>query len=138
MHGGMKASMKRVFWILAVLFFMVLGTMFKLVAYERQTIASNSYNTRLGYGNEDFKRGYIYDANGNVMAESVNYGEGYEREYPYGKIAAHITGYTGAGAAGIEAVENFTLLGVDNEVSLRVKNLFSGIPLSACHAFNSS
>ena len=38
MHNGMKTSMKRVFWILAVLFFLVLATMFKLVAYDRQTI----------------------------------------------------------------------------------------------------
>ncbi|MDD5944623.1 MAG: penicillin-binding transpeptidase domain-containing protein [Clostridia bacterium] len=126
MHNGMKTSMKRVFWILVVLFLLILGTLVKLEAFDRQTIASNSYNARLGYGNEDFKRGSIYDTNGNVMAESVDYGNGYEREYPYGKSAAHITGYTGAGAAGIEAVENFNLMGLDNEVSQRVKNLFSG------------
>lgn len=124
MHNAMKTSMKRVFWILVVLFFLLLGTMFKLVAYDRQTIASNSYNARLGYGNEDFKRGTIYDSNGNVMAESVKTDEGYSRTYPYGKAAAHITGYTGSGAAGIEAAENFNLLGLDNEISQRVKNLF--------------
>lgn len=124
MHNGMKKSMKRVFWILVVLFFLLLGTMFKLVAHDRQSIASNSYNARLGYGNEDFKRGTIYDSNGNVMAESVKNGDGYERTYPYGEAAAHITGYTGSGAAGIEAVENFNLLGLNNEVSQRVKKLF--------------
>ena len=42
MHNGMKNSMKRVFWILAILFILVLGTMFKLVACERQVIAANS------------------------------------------------------------------------------------------------
>lgn len=130
MHSGMKTSMKRVFWMLSVLFILVLGTMFKLVAYERQTIASNSYNARLGYGNEDFKRGSIYDSCGNVMAESVKGSEGYIRKYPYGEKAAHITGYTGAGAAGIEAVENFTLLGLDNEISQRVKNIFDGNELT--------
>ncbi len=130
MNNGMKTSMKRVFWILVVLFFLILGKMFKLVAYDRQTIASNSYNARLGYGNEDFKRGTIYDSEGKVMAQSVKSGDGYVREYPYGKTAAHITGYTGAGAAGIEAVENFTLLGMDNEVSQRVKNIFAGNELA--------
>lgn len=130
MHNGMKTSMKRVFWILAVLFFLVLATMFKLVAYDRQTIAANSYNARLGFGNEDFKRGSIYDSEGNVMAESVKTENGYDREYPYGKAAAHITGYTGAGASGIEAVENFNLLGLDSEISQRVKNLFSGNELT--------
>ena len=34
MHNGMKTSMKRVFWILVVLFFLVIGTMFKLVAFD--------------------------------------------------------------------------------------------------------
>ena len=131
MHNGMKTSMKRVFWIIAVLFFLVLATMFKLVAYDRQTIASNSYNSRLGYGNEDFKRGTIYDTNGNVMAESVKSSEGvYERTYPYGEAAAHITGYTGSGAAGIEAVKNIELLGLDNEISQRVKSFFSGEEMS--------
>ena len=130
MHNGMKNSMKRVFWILAILFILVLGTMFKLVACERQVIAANSYNSRLGYGNEDFKRGSIYDSDGNVMAESVKNGEVYDRVYPYGKAAAHITGYTGAGAAGIEAVENFSLLGLDNEISQRVNNIIKGAELT--------
>ncbi|MCD8037132.1 MAG: penicillin-binding protein 2 [Clostridiales bacterium] len=127
--------MKRVFWILVVLFVLILGTMFKLVAYDRQTIASNSYNARLGYGNEDFKRGTIYDSYGNVMAESVKDGDSYERVYPYGEIAAHITGYTGSGATGIEAVENFALLGLDSEVSQRVKNLFDGNELTGDNVY---
>lgn len=131
MHNGMKSSMKRVFWILVVLFFLVIGTMFKLVAFDRQKIASNSYNSRLGYENEDFKRGSIYDTNGNVMAESVKSSDGgYERTYPYGEAAANITGYIGAGAAGIEAVKNYELLGLDNEISQRVKQLFSGSELT--------
>lgn len=126
MHNGMKTSMKRVFWILVVLFFLVIGTMFKLVAFDRQKIASNSYNSRLGYENGDFKRGSIYDTNGNVMAESVKSSDGgYDRTYPYGESAANITGYIGAGAAGIEAVENYELLGLDNEISQRVKQMFS-------------
>lgn len=88
MHNGMKTSMKRVFWILVVLFFLVIGTMFKLVAFDRQKIASNSYNSRLGYENGDFKRGSIYDTNGNVMAESVKSSDGgYDRTYPYGESA---------------------------------------------------
>jgi len=126
MQNGMKNSMKRVFWLLVMLFVMVLGMLFKTVAYDRQAIASNSYNTRLGYDNGEFKRGTIYDTEGNVMAESVKNDDGYKREYPYGEVAAHVTGYTGTGAAGIEAVENFTLLGLNDEIGQRAKNILSG------------
>lgn len=126
MHSGMKNSMKRVFWLLVLLFVMVLGMLFKIVAYDRQTIASNSYNTRLGYGNGEFKRGTIYDTEGNIMAESIKNGDEYKREYPYGKTAAHVIGYTGTGASGIEAVENFTLLGLNDEIGQRAKNILSG------------
>lgn len=126
MQNGMKSSMKRVFWLLVVLFLMILGTLFKIVAYDRQEIASNSYNSRLGYDSGEFKRGTIYDTEGNIMAESVKTSDGYKRQYPYGKTAAHITGYTGSGAAGIEAVENFTLLGLDDEIGQRAKSVLSG------------
>jgi len=126
MQNGMKSSMKRVFWLLVMLFVMVLGMLFKTVAYDRQTIASNSYNSRLGYDSGEFKRGSIFDTNGNVMAESVETENGYDRQYPYGKAAAHVTGYTGSGASGIEAVENFTLLGLNDEIGQRAKNILSG------------
>ena len=74
MQNGMKISMKRVFWLLVVLFVMILGKLFKTVAYDRQMIASSSYNSRLGYDSGDFKRGTIYDVDGNVTdIESSNH-----------------------------------------------------------------
>ena len=129
MQNGMKISMKRVFWLLVVLFVMILGKLFKTVAYDRQMIASSSYNSRLGYDSGDFKRGTIYDVDGNVMAESVKDGDRYKRQYPYGRAAAHITGYTGSGAVGIEAAENFTLLGLNNEISQRAENILHGVEM---------
>ncbi|GFI61629.1 penicillin-binding protein A [Clostridiales bacterium] len=58
------------------------------------------------------------------MAESVMNDGTYMRQYPYGRQAAHIIGYTGTGSAGIEAAENFSLLGMNNEVAQRASSIF--------------
>ena len=106
--SNMKRSMRRVFWLLALCFFLLLGYLGKLVFVDREEISGNAYNSRLRYVDETIKRGDILDREGEVIATSTRQEDGtYKREYPRGRMAAHITGYSSVGKTGVEAAENF-------------------------------
>ena len=59
--SNMKRSMRRVFWLLALCFFLLLGYLGKLVFVDREEISGNSYNSRLRYVDETIKRGDILE-----------------------------------------------------------------------------
>ncbi len=93
--NNMKRSIRRIFWLLALCFFLLLGYLGKLTLVDRQTISGNAYNTRLRYGDDTIRRGEIMDRDGEVIARSIPAdGSGYNREYPRSRMAAHITGYS--------------------------------------------
>ena len=109
--SNMKRSMRRVFWLLALCFFLLLGYLGKLVLVDRNEISGNAYNHRLRYVDETIHRGNILDRDGEILATSVLQNDGtYSREYPRARMAAHITGYSSVGKSGVEAAENFTLM----------------------------
>ena len=54
--SNMKRSMRRVFWLLALCFFLLLGYLGKLVFVDREEISGNSYNSRLRYVDETIRR----------------------------------------------------------------------------------
>jgi peptidoglycan glycosyltransferase len=58
-------------------------------------------------------RGAIITADGVVLAESIQEGEFYARQYPQGDLAGHVVGYysTQYGRTGIEASQNEALIG---------------------------
>lgn len=91
--NNMKRSMKRVFWMIALGFFLLLGCMAKLTLFDRDEIITNPYNPRLNYGDTNVKRGSIMDITGEVLATSEKNKDGeYMRDYPRSRMAAHITG----------------------------------------------
>ena len=122
--SNMKRSMRRVFWLLALCFLLLLGYLGKLVFVDREEISGNSYNSRLRYVDETVKRGDILDREGEVIATSTRQEDGtYKREYPRGRMAAHITGYSSVGKTGVEAAENFELMKLHNELFQRVSSV---------------
>ena len=122
--SNMKRSMRRVFWLLALCFFLLLGYLGKLVFVDREEISGNAYNSRLRYVDETIKRGDILDREGEVIATSTRQEDGtYKREYPRGRMAAHITGYSSVGKTGVEAAENFELMKLHNELFQRVSSV---------------
>ncbi len=130
--NNMKKSIRRVFWFLAICFFLLFGYILHLVVVQRDDIITNSYNVRLNRDDATIQRGSIIDRNGQVIARSVLQADGtYAREYPRYRMAAHITGYNSMGKAGLELSENFTLQTLDKELMQRVSNIAFGSDLIA-------
>lgn len=80
------------------------------VERSREVIRS-PYNARQDSYADRVVRGKILDRTGKVLAETSVAEDGTEtREYPYGKMFAHVVGYTTNGKSGLESVGNFELL----------------------------
>ena len=125
--NNMKKSARRVFWLLALCFFLLLGYLGKLVMIDRAEISSNSYNIRMRNDEAGIQRGDILDADGEVLATSVWQEDGsYLREYPRARMAAHVTGYSSVGKTGVEAAANFTLMSVHQELLQRLQGIIEG------------
>ena len=128
--NNMKRSVRRVFWLLALCFFLLLGYLGKLVLVDRDEISGNAYNSRLRYVDETIRRGDILDREGELLATSTLQNDGtYSREYPRARMAAHITGYSSVAKSGVEAAENFTLMALKNEFFQRVSSIIKGTEL---------
>lgn len=122
--NNMKRSVRRVFWLLALCFFLLLGYLGKLALVDRNEISGNAYNHRLRYVDDTIHRGDILDKDGEVLAASVLQEDGtYSREYPRARMAVHITGYSSVGKSGVEAAENFTLMALKNELFQRISSI---------------
>lgn len=128
--NNMKRSVRRVFWFLALCFFLLLGYLGKLVLTERESISGNTYNARLRYVDEDIKRGDILDRDGEILATSERQTDGsYSREYPRSRMAAHITGYSAVGKTGVEAAKNFDLMALHHEFLQRIRSIMQDTEL---------
>ncbi|WP_304509088.1 peptidoglycan D,D-transpeptidase FtsI family protein [Anaerotignum sp.] len=125
--NNMKRSIRRIFWLLVLCFFLLLGYVGKLVLIDKEGISTNAYNTRLRYVDNTIRRGDIIDIDGEVLATSVLQDDGtYTRKYPRSRMAAHITGYSSVGKTGVEAAENFEMITLHNEFLQRVMGIAAG------------
>lgn len=80
-------------------------------AVRSKDMINNPHNVRLDSMADRVVRGSILDDAGNVLAETIVAEDGTEsRNYPYGKLYAHVVGYDAMGKSGLESTENFDLL----------------------------
>lgn len=123
----MRKSIKLIFWIYALIFLLLMGYLVKLCLYDSHSFVANPANPRLSQSYEGIKRGSIYDANGDIIAEDVKQDDGsFERVYTNAKYYAHVVGYTSNGKAGVESKYNFRLESISGEFLQRIGNLFLG------------
>ncbi len=119
----MKRSVKTVFWIYTLLFFILIINLVKISVFDREKIINNPYNPRISGSSQNIMRGSILDINEVPIAETIKAenaddprGYSYKRVYNYPAAFAHITGYTGKGKTGVESEYNYILETVTNEL----------------------
>lgn len=67
-------------------------------AVRSKDMINNPHNVRLDSMADRVVRGNILDDSGNVLAETIVAEDGTEtRNYPYGKLYAHVVGYDAMG-----------------------------------------
>ena len=95
---------------IAVFFGMILYLVYFL-AIESEDFINNEYNGLQTLFEEDVEKGQIITSDGVVIAETIMDESGEEsRNYPYGEMFAHLTGYASKVRTGLEKQLNFTLL----------------------------
>lgn len=110
-----RAGRNREFAIITYLFLgiflLMIGYFVYFQVFKSESVISSSYNPRLDLYEKRVTRGDILSADGKVLAETKVKKDGSEsREYPYGRVFAHVVGYSNNGKGGIEAQYNFNML----------------------------
>ena len=82
-------------YVFFLLFLGMIGYYVYFLYADSETFASNSHNPRLQDSSANVIRGSIESSNGKVLASTETAEDGTElRDYPYGRVFAHIIGYS--------------------------------------------
>jgi len=101
----------------SVLFALLIGNLTYHMVIDADHVRNYASNNHVVERNKYMERGAIISADGVVLAQSVDIGEGkYVRQYPQGSLAAHVVGYSSTmyGTTGVEAYYSDTLAGEEN------------------------
>lgn len=94
---------------------------------NQQELINNSYNGRQELLISQNRRGTIYAAGGQVLAETETEEDGSEtRVYPYGNLFAHVVGYASNGKYGIESLSNYYLINSNAKLADKVASDVAG------------
>lgn len=109
------------------LFFVMMGYTGHYAVTHKQALINNSYNSRQGILIAQNKRGTIYAAGGQKLAETQTDTEGEEvRVYPYANLFSHAVGYAANGRFGVEAQANYYLINSSTKLSEKVASDMAG------------
>ena len=98
-------------YLVVLLFLGLIIYMVKFTMFDSSSVISNAYNKRQNSFSEKVVRGKIISSNGKVLAQTVTNSDGNEeREYPYGRMFAHVVGFDKKGMSGLESSYNYQLL----------------------------
>ncbi len=98
-------------WAFTLLFLCMAGYITHYAITHQQELINNSYNGRQQMLLAQNRRGKIYSADGEVLAQTVTDEEGNEkRQYPYQNLFSHVVGYASNGRMGVEAQANYYLI----------------------------
>lgn len=98
-------------YIFMAVFAAMILYMVYFLAVKSEDFINNEYNGLQTLFGEDVEKGQIITSDGVVIAETIVKEDGDEkRNYPYGEMFAHLTGYSSKVRTGLEKQLNFTLL----------------------------
>lgn len=126
-----KHSTNREFAVVTYLFLGIFLALMLYIVYfqvvKSEDFINSPYNKRQDSFATRVIRGEIRSADGKVLAQTQMDGEGNEtRVYPYGRLYAHVVGFSTNGKAGIESSMNFNLLRSHSFVLERMVNELKG------------
>jgi peptidoglycan glycosyltransferase len=97
------------------------------LSVSSEDFINSSYNGRQNLLSATVTRGEIRAAGGEVLAETITDSDGNEtRNYPYGRLFAHVVGYSVKGKTGIESLANLSLLRSNVDFVQRAENEIQG------------
>ncbi|MBQ3559110.1 MAG: FtsW/RodA/SpoVE family cell cycle protein [Agathobacter sp.] len=98
-------------YLFLTIFLAMIAYFVYFLAVESEEFINNEYNGLQTLFEKDVIKGEIITSDGYVIAETVTDEEGNtSRNYPYGSMFAHATGYSSNVRTGLEKQLNFTLL----------------------------
>lgn len=114
-------------YIFVILFLALIGYMAKFIIVDSSDVVANSHNKRQSAFAEKVVRGRIISSNDKVLAQTVIDSSGEEqRDYPYGKMFAHVVGFDKNGRSGLEGSYNYQLLTSNANLLMQVVNSIKG------------
>jgi len=117
----MNAQIIKLFAFITVLFAVLIGFTSYWAVFDAENLKNEPVNKRPLFEAQQIKRGTIFTADGDVIAESKATGQGasrqFVREYPLGSLFGHPIGYSflTEGNSEFEAFHNTELIGEDSE-----------------------
>ena len=97
-------------YIFVGLFLALIAYIAHFVAVDSKSVITNPHNRRLQSMAEKVVRGKIISSDGKVLAQTLTENGTEVRDYPYGRMFAHVVGYNDKGKSGLESISNFDLL----------------------------
>ena len=115
-------------YLFVALFLGMMGYICHFSVTNKQELINNSYNARQTMLLAQNRRGSIYSADGEILAQTKETEDGTEvRVYPYGEIFAHVVGYSTNGRMGVEALGNYYLINSNEPLAQKVADEMAGI-----------
>ena len=124
--GGNREVLVITYFFVSI-FLALMGYFIYFMAVQSKDVINNSYNQRQGLLAQRVVRGKILGSGGEVLAETVSDSSGHEkRNYPYGKMFAHVVGHSTQGKTGVELSENFNLLTSNDDIINNIQKKMAG------------
>ncbi|OLR58735.1 peptidoglycan glycosyltransferase [Anaerostipes sp. 494a] len=113
-------------YIFVGLFLALIGYIIHFVAIDSKEVITDSHNLRLQELEKTVVRGKIISSDGQVLAQTITENGEEVRDYPYGRMFAHVVGYNDKGKSGLESKCNFDLLTSNANIFSQITSNLSG------------